>query len=220
MDNPRAETSQGRGRPRKDVQRHVIQDLMQAAESALANKTAKELTIHEVALAAGVNDAMIHYYFGGKDGLLVAIFHEIMSGAPYKHADSIRDECVAQKSIKPLIEALVKFYYARPSLIRMSMVELFSTSSKINDVYKAKYFDVTPNFVEFVVKSMMDLGIYKRTFDVKFLNSSIFSIIMGPIIVLRSTDILTMSDKDGPAWIDDIARLIDVALKSPESHGA
>jgi hypothetical protein len=43
---------------------------------------------------------------------------------------------------------------------------------------------------------------------------------MGPIIVLRSTDILTMSDKDGPAWIDDISRLIDVALKSPESHGA
>jgi AcrR family transcriptional regulator len=216
MDGSAAAKAQGRGRPPKNIDRHVIQDLMKAAEAALSDKTAKEITIHEIASAAGVNDAMIHYYFGGKDGLMVAIFEEIMRDAPYKNSERIIADCVNQESIRPLIGELCDFYYSRKSFIRMTIVEFISSSSKINAAYRNRYFDVTPSFVERVLESLVKSSIYNRSFDIKFVTSSIFSMIIGPIVLLSSTKVLSVSDQlYSGEWIDEISRLIDFSLKSP-----
>jgi AcrR family transcriptional regulator len=214
MDNPEAAKPRGRGRPRKDIQRHVIQDLMNAAETVLASKTSHEITLHEIASTAEVSEAMIHYYFGGKEGLMVAILDEIMREAPYRYAEAIIQDCIAQQSIRPLVERLATFYYTKASLIKMTMAELSTMSSKVRAAYGARYFDVTPALVENTIQSMVDHGIYHDHFDVKFMASSLFGMVMGPIVILTSTKVLNMSEEIArPEWIDDISRLIDMALK-------
>jgi AcrR family transcriptional regulator len=206
--------AQGRGRPPKNTDRDVIQDLIKATELALTAKTPKEITVHEIAVAAGVNDAMIHYYFGGKDGLMVAIFDEIMRDAPYKYSEEIIEECISLKSIRPLIARLSKFYASRQALIRMTAIELISNSSKLEEAYRNRYFDVTPKFVEKLFSSMIDSGIYHKEFDVKFMTSALFSMIVGPMLLLSSTKVLDISDQIySPEWVDDISRLLDRALR-------
>ena len=74
---------------------------MRAAEAALATKTAKETKIREIAAAAGTHEAMIHYYFGGKDGLMVALFQDVMKDAPHTRYKVIAQACIEQKSSKP-----------------------------------------------------------------------------------------------------------------------
>jgi AcrR family transcriptional regulator len=219
MADPDMAKPRGRGRPRKDIQRHVIEDLMKAAEAVLTDKTSHEITLHEIASAANVSEAMIHYYFGGKEGLMVAILDEIMRDAPYKHAKSITQDCITQRSIKPLVERLATFYYSKASLIRMTMAELSTMSSKVRAAYGSRYFDVTPVVVENLMQAMIDEGVYENHFDVKFLASSLFGLIMAPIVILTSTKVLSTEKMDSPEWIDNISSFIDLALKSPKPKG-
>jgi AcrR family transcriptional regulator len=205
----------GRGRPRKDIQRPVIRDLMDAAEAVLANKTSYEIKLHEIASMAGVSEAMIYYYFCGKDGLMVAIFDEIMREAPYRYADEIIESCLDQRSIRPLVERLVTFYYKRAGLIRMTIVEMTAASSQVKDAYWNRYLDVTPMFVENLLKAMIGRGIYGTSFDIKFVTSSIFSLIMGPII-FKSNKTLNISERlELSGLIDQVSRFADLALGLP-----
>jgi len=213
MNNIAVARSPSRGRPPKDIKRHVIEHLMEAAEAALMSKTAKEIKIREIAAAAGVNEAMINYYFGGKDGLMVAMFHEIMGDAPYSHYERISRACIEQQSIKPLIQELGEFYYARPGLIRMTIVEIVNNSSKVKAAYRARYFDSTPAFVERVVQAMIDRGIYCPN-NVKFATTSILSMLTAPLFSI-SERFSTIDKLVSPEWMDHIARMIDLALKSP-----
>jgi AcrR family transcriptional regulator len=52
--------------------------IIDAAAQALARDGITETTTRKIAAAAGVNQAMIGYYFGGKDELLYAVLQEMM----------------------------------------------------------------------------------------------------------------------------------------------
>lgn len=215
MPSPDVARSPGRGRPPMDVQRHVIQDLMDAAEAALASKTAKETTIREIAAAAGTNEAMIHYYFGGKDGLMMALFMDFMRNHPNTRAEKIADTCISQRTIKPLVEQLAKFYNSRPNLSRMTMSEMIVGSSKIKALYNEKYSHDTPVAIEFVIKSMVNAGIYSRKLNIKFVTMTVMSMIVAPRFLLPATQALELCDKlDSPEWIDHIVQTIDLSIGS------
>jgi AcrR family transcriptional regulator len=213
MDDPESAKPVGRGRPPKELQRHVIEHLMEAAEEALMNKTAKEIKIRDIAAKAGVNEAMINYYFGGKDGLMVAMFHEIMGDAPYSRYEDILHACVDQESIKPLVQHLGNFYYSRPGLIRMTIVEMVNDTSQVKAAYRSRYFDSTPAFVERVIQAMIDRGIYVPS-HIKFATTSILSMLTSPLFSI-SEKFGAAGNLGSPEWIEYIARMIDLMLKSP-----
>jgi hypothetical protein len=72
------------------------------------------------------------------------------------------------------------------------------------------------------MQSMVERGIYHDYFDVKFLASSLFGLIMAPIIILTSTKVLSTENMNSPEWIENISKFIDLALKSatPNRHSA
>ena len=61
-----------RGRPAVSDNREVSNELLHAMEHGLRNKSHLDLTTREIALAAGTNAGMIHYYYHGKNGLIDA----------------------------------------------------------------------------------------------------------------------------------------------------
>ncbi len=71
--------------------------IIDAAAQALARDGLTETTTRKIAAAAGVNQAMIGYYFGGKDELLYAVLQEMMrrtaeiAGASLPHGASFAD---------------------------------------------------------------------------------------------------------------------------------
>jgi len=205
----------GRGRPPMELQRHVIQDLMTAAEAALANKTSKETTVREIAEAAGINKAMIQYYFGGKGGLIMALFLDFVRNHPNSYAEEIADACTSQRTIRPLVERLIKFYNSRPNLSRMTMSEVINGSSKIKELYDEGYSLNTPTTIAFVLKSLMDTGIYRQNLNVKFATISIMSMIVAPPFLWPVARALDLGDSfDSSEWIDHIVRTIDMSMKS------
>jgi AcrR family transcriptional regulator len=214
-----ATASSSRGRPPKEINRGVIEHLMLATEAALMGKAASELTIREIAAEAGVSSAMINYYFGGKDGLQVAMLHEVMKDAPYARYESISQDCVAQKSIRPLIEQLAQFYYSRPGLMKMAISEMIAESSTVKAAYRARYFDCTPVFVERVIQLMIDLGIYSRHTNSTFMTSSILSMLCSPLFSISEK--FSISDKiKRQDWVNHVSQIVDLSMIAPLSSEA
>ena len=73
---PRAKTTPARrGRPSKDQKAGETRDaILDAAEDLFSKHGFYGVTIREVAREAGVDTALVHYYFGAKRGLFDAVF--------------------------------------------------------------------------------------------------------------------------------------------------
>jgi AcrR family transcriptional regulator len=210
--------SRNRGRPPVEIQRHVIEDLLKAAETTLAHKTAKEATVREIARAAGTNEAMVGYYFGSKNGLLTALFQDVMSKGPHTNAGKIITACTYQESIRPLIEQMHNYCRSRKSLIRMIALEMLADSSAIRDLYVDKYPGFTVSFISDVIREMIDQGIYDHTPNVDFFSISIMSNILMPTALLHpAASAIGSSPSKSSDWIDHIANNIDLALKPKSS---
>lgn len=205
-----------RGRPIANERRRVFTDLMVAAEQALQLNPPKELKIRDIAARAGTNEAMIRYYFGGKDGLLVAMLDDFMSGAPHETAmNTITERCMEQRSIRPLIEEMAASYYSRPNLVRMIIVELMHEKSEIKSEYLKTYAQVTPiKMISSLLNKMKGEKIYRNDIDCRFVVMSIMSLILGPISLPIATDMLEIGfdEVKKESWIAYLTQTIDRTL--------
>ena len=80
-DNPLERTARGHERPAKgrpkraqSEDRLVHDALLAAASECIADEKTSNVSVRTIAAKAGVNQAMINYYFNNKSGLLLAIF--------------------------------------------------------------------------------------------------------------------------------------------------
>jgi len=105
----------GRGRPAKSVGVDLKQTILDAAEGLFARHGFYGVTTRQVAAEAGVDTALIHYYFGAKRELFDAVFlrraevvnqERIDSMTAYEaaHQGAMTPEGVIEAFIDPLIE--------------------------------------------------------------------------------------------------------------------
>lgn len=214
MQKSAAVGSQIRGRPSAQRQRHVIQDLIEAAEHVLESKTAKEITVREISTAAGTNEAMIRYYFGSKEGLLVAMLDEFMAGSPCKDNEQISELCLSQRSIGPLVEALCDFYYSRPTHIRMIITELLNSSSEVKNAYVKRYDRSTRILVQSVISAMVDANIYRKEVGPSFVAMSLIRLIISPIMESAAAEVASMPREiSNGQWAEYVTRIIDLTSR-------
>lgn len=68
------------GRPAEDRRLEVRSQLIEAARELFARHGFEAASLRAVADAAGVTPAMVHYYFGDKHGLWVAVLEDTLEG--------------------------------------------------------------------------------------------------------------------------------------------
>lgn len=69
------------GRPAEQNRREVRARLGAAARELFARQGFEAVSLRQVAAAAGVTPAMVHYYFGGKQGLWLAVLEDYLEEA-------------------------------------------------------------------------------------------------------------------------------------------
>src|ERR1700751_5415207 len=74
-----ARRRRGRGRPRSGTGGHVRERLLQAARELFLRYGYRAVSSRQIGAAAGVNFAMIRYYFGGKPGLYREILQALVA---------------------------------------------------------------------------------------------------------------------------------------------
>jgi AcrR family transcriptional regulator len=73
-----ARKTRPRGRPAGEGTLDVRAALLAAARERFLERSYREVSVRELAAAAGVNPAMVGYYFGDKQGLYAAMLQEVM----------------------------------------------------------------------------------------------------------------------------------------------
>lgn len=206
-----------RGRPKGQASREVVERLLDSTEELMRVQSHSMLSERTIAAAAGVNDRMIHYYFGSKDGLIFAVIS--------RHRDEISRSLQILSDLpenitnptRYMIKSLVAAYFGKPWIIRAGASELSKTVSPIKDLLISKYGTSAYTSIEirsFLTK-MRDRGTYDSDTKIDFVAKTIMSIIAGvysvPSMAISST--IDIEQLENNEWVNYLADLFDRQLR-------
>jgi AcrR family transcriptional regulator len=107
---PPGQTGVARGRRRKGDGPDLRQTILDAAEALFSRHGFYGVTVRQVAAEAGVDTALIHYYFGAKRELFESVFArraEILNAARLEALRSYADQRAGDLTAEGIIEAFI-----------------------------------------------------------------------------------------------------------------
>jgi AcrR family transcriptional regulator len=205
-----------RGRPRAAANRHVYEDLLATCETLLVESGQHGISQKKLAVRAGTTEAMIQYYFGGKDGLLIALMEaELPSlpGNPTRH----------------LVERLDALYHAETATTKLWLSEQAGRSA-VTESYVSRLALKTHARIKRIIGMLTKAGVYAPGVPLDLIVFTLVSMIVAPIwqsAVLPARGLEETMQRPG-AWVDYLTGLIDAQLRpavtdasrrSPRSSG-
>jgi TetR/AcrR family transcriptional regulator len=116
--------------------------ILKSAERLFAARGFAGTAIRDIASGAGVNGAMIHYYFGNKEGLYLTLLESAVDeiGAvliqQISAADSIREQLAA------FVKAYATYIFSHPKLARILHLELLSGGKHFKELAHKQYLTI------------------------------------------------------------------------------
>jgi AcrR family transcriptional regulator len=100
--------------------------IIAAAEKLFAEHGLTGVAVREIASEAGVNGAMIHYYFGNKDGLYQAILENAASTVRSLIANATGGNASVRKRLTSFVNAYAQYIFTHPNLALILSREMLS----------------------------------------------------------------------------------------------
>jgi len=100
--------------------------ILDAAEEIFSNKGFDGTKVQEIATAAGVNKAMLYYYFKGKDGLLISVIGRIVQGIGDAIPQYFSDNSDTVESIDAFLDFYIGYLAKNGSFVRLMAWEMLS----------------------------------------------------------------------------------------------
>lgn len=99
--------------------------LIDATAALLAERSDLDVSLSEIAKRSGLNSALIKYYFGNKEGLLLAILERDAKMAMSALDNLVAMDLTAEQKLRIHISGIINAYYRSPYLNRLihSMIE-------------------------------------------------------------------------------------------------
>lgn len=139
--------------------------LIEAGEKLFAQKGLAGVSIRELSHAAGVNSALISYYFGGKEGLYSSIL-EIQFLPMVKMLDSMAEVKASPKErIISYAKCVAMIHQKSPFLTKFFMSEL-TNPSRFFEVIVRKYIERIYHFLTGALKEGIECGEFRPNIDV------------------------------------------------------
>ena len=108
------------GDPSTESKRGESSDLLlQATGELLSERHSLDVTLIEIAQRSGLNSALIKYYFGNKDGLLLALLKRDAEKAIGELRHLVEMDLPADRKMRIHISGIINTYYRSPYLNRL-----------------------------------------------------------------------------------------------------
>ena len=104
---------------RREERSASAEALLNATAQLLSEATTIDVSLNEISQRASVNSAMIKYYFGNKEGLLLALLERDAETAMTALKALSEMEIPAQKKLKIHINGIINAYYRSPYINRL-----------------------------------------------------------------------------------------------------
>lgn len=213
-----AEGPATRGRPVSKDKRSVYDDIIRAAELCLEHRTPEEISAKEIAAMAQVRPAMLHYYFGSKDGLLAEIIrrniNDIVAGFERLRSRILNDEC--ERPTHAIVAQFAACYNEHPAACRLMVLEMLRQTIPTDSYFLEKWRAPVRTIVGDCISHLLKRGIYRGDFGagdvIILINSAIFfPVIAGPYLSQEKGAGSYVLDE---RWINFVAEILDRSLQS------
>lgn len=201
-----------RGRPRGGSRANVHDDLIRAMRDCLEERAHTEITLKEVAERADASQEMVRYYFGSKNGLLIAVLRETSSR--FVEALEALEATICEGDGNPtrrLIAALMELYFKERHISRIPTLEFQRSHSVIREEFLNDRSEVVVASIHRIIKRLIRAGIYTQQLDSYKMAVTIMTMISGPVSLLSTLPEPWVDAKTLPTdeWIDHLTQIID-----------
>ena len=100
--------------------------ILAAAERLFAEQGFDGVGIRQIAAAAGVNGAMIHYYFGNKESLHLGIIENAASTVRGLIAEAMSSATTLEERLTRFVKAYATYIFSHPHLARILLREMLA----------------------------------------------------------------------------------------------
>ncbi len=140
---------------------HPRSRILDASRKLFAEFGYERTTVSLICKQAGVNRAMVSYYYGGK----LALFQEIIEISNIRFLNRLREgvynEKGADKRLRAFVKYTVEFYISEPEVTEIIVRELGSNFAHVGDVLE-RYFIQVMAIITDVVQEGIDTGLFDR----------------------------------------------------------
>ena len=95
--------------------------LIEAASQIMREGDTIDLSLSELSLRAGLNSALVKYYFGNKNGFMLALLDRDMGNIVFSLGALLAKDIPPEEKLRIHIGAVIDTYYAFPYLNRLLM---------------------------------------------------------------------------------------------------
>jgi AcrR family transcriptional regulator len=212
-----------KGRPKKDASHDkIVHDaLLSAAERCLEDNDASVVTVRQIAQMAGVNQAMIHYYFESKDGLFVSLYESDIDdlsrqlSAFLKAIDTDEDGLY---TIEALMKRIEDHFCEHKSMFAMIHHEMMDAGSMLSRIYNRRLAARGYSTIIRIVAALMAKGRCRTDLTPEHTAYLICSVCSTPFLLrpIFNAAFNTKEDDQGQgSRRRAMARLLEVVPESP-----
>lgn len=174
------------GRPEGAAHREAVRaDLLRAARELFAKRDFTAASVREIAAAARVNPAMIHYHFGDKEGLYRAMLQETIGPVLQKVQELMdRGGRQSQMSIHDALEALMTMLAREPWVARLIVREVLAEEGPFREVFIREFASKGGGRLPALLEREIASGRVRKDFDPTLGALSFMSLALFPFIAL------------------------------------
>jgi AcrR family transcriptional regulator len=133
---PNGSTGRRPGRPAGAKPQAGHDALLRAAREILTeNGGSTAITLTEVARRAGVNPAMVNYYFGGKSDLIATLIKQATDESLKRVVDIPPGKGSPKEKLAKRVNSVVELYREYPYVSRLLKEEVFYSSGSVRETY-------------------------------------------------------------------------------------
>lgn len=104
--------------------------ILDSAESLFARQGFGPTTIKEIGADAGLNPALLYYYFGSKEELYKAVLQRLVMGLAVRGTEVIETTAAPADAIRALVGAQVEFLLGHPNMPKLFVREMIDHEAK------------------------------------------------------------------------------------------
>jgi len=169
-----------RGRPTSKSARNVRENLITAARNCFIEKNYQQVTTREIASRSQSTLAMIHYYFGNKEGLFQAMFIETFEPLHQMVLEGIDNPPDSFSDFFCRYYSLMSEY---PGFIMVIMKCLLFGDGPLENEFIHQRFRDKCRPMEAMLRKMQDNGVLNPELDPKLLHMSMLSLMNQPFLM-------------------------------------
>jgi TetR/AcrR family transcriptional regulator len=172
--------------------------ILDAAEELFARQGFAATTTKQIGSAAGVNPALIHYYFGNKEGLYRALLRRLFESIIARGGQQLAARPAPDAAVRALVGIQSDIMVEHPSFPRLLARELVDQGMTHAGEYVARLSDTLFRRLCELIRGGQEAGLFRRDMDPRFAAVSVVSLVPYFHIARPVVGILLESGPDGP----------------------